>query len=1489
MSDKPPNRTVIDIVNGDSDLAANGFAALNNYTKPKEEDDKSNDGDSLFGGRHDTPAEKSPYFNNVQVKQESIEEDDDDDFMIVDEANVPAHVKAKFAVRSWRPRTPDLEITDVRVKQEPDAAQAGPQAMNLNNGTADPKVKDERRSDNDSLFGDVEDHEMGANDNLSAESVADAAAHQDDDEAMFVDELDEPAIEDLQMEMDNILENVFEKEADAEVDASRSEAPARKSPEDAAAPVADGPSQTGNRSGTAGPSHAGVRGVDDPGKAHNTSAATAAPHIDLSRSDAIPLAGADDPGKAHNTSAATAAPHIDLSRSDALQLSGGAEPLSGSLFGADATPGTDNQFQPDASQRFETPSAVFLDCPAASTGLSGNPGMAGPSGSSTQHHDDADVVVNDNEDADGGEGMTAGIEMEMDDYHADDDHNDDDEFHLNDDQELSDGEQPRGRRRKAAQKSKGKRRADETSHGDNQEFDDGHQDLEELTLEDMKEELEFLKAEINLLNQRKAKGKLGPGDVDRFKVLTDRFTALEAKISQPRQDAAEFAQEELRRMGLEESENDEAHKTRRQPTSSKQRTSGHRIPAIDRRGYNPRKFLNARKRRLAPVGGLSEQRSKRQKTAQKSGRTARPNTSNTTETILNMVRSQNPFDAQAQIEAMRVFEKFEANTVAAQFEKLEQQIRSDPQGESARVKAELKQLRWARSYFGRRYCKPKDGFWVITGLKKPLHHYQLVGAGWMLHRELHPAGPFGGILADQVGLGKTIEALACILGNQQAEGKMGTLVVVPANLVCQWRDEIEACCPHLIVLTYHSSQQHRVRWGDVEKADIVVTTYQEVCRGYPNKEKQRLIDNLELGERAASFQAALGKLFKVDWHRIILDEAHAIKNHLTHTFKACNSLRGKYRWALTATPLHNGLYEIYPYMQFIRADNAESFREFKQRTVGVTMEDVDRAKELMGDVMMLRRLETAFLGRALFQIPKTHPLPNTWISLSEEENIVYRCIEDKVRQNFNRALAGKPSSRKKSMATFFSIAVRLRQAATHPFLLFKMMRDFFELEDIKEIRQKLSELRQANSDRTFIDQIGRWCDDHPLDRVVEDAASKSFGQGDHGLEFNMDPQLEKMERMKDFGGSICNICDEPFQAPRKTKCGHVFCRDCLDGLIETERDDGSNIVRCPTCNHAYGINDLMEFDDQDGGPQSQSQSRRRETRRGVANLHPNMPGNDHNGLQPLGDGEGAKFLDECDRNVNLTMAPSAKTAKVKELILKWQKDFPNDKIIVFTQWVMVGRILGRVLQQEKIPFLYYFGDMTRSEKEDNVKAFHALDNVKVLIASLKCGGQGLNLTCANRVIMIDPWWNSALEHQGYGRVYRMGQTKETYYVRLLTRKTIDGRMAKLQALKLEQINNIVTEYDSTKSTIQFEEVGELFGRLRYDEEGNVAEVVSDYDSEEEDALEDMRNINTAAQGVGNILQENNAAAGMADAGQPAQQGGGFGNSVVNGYGLQDLV
>lgn len=243
--------------------------------------------------------------------------------------------------------------------------------------------------------------------------------------------------------------------------------------------------------------------------------------------------------------------------------------------------------------------------------------------------------------------------------------------------------------------------------------------------------------------------------------------------------------------------------------------------------------------------------------------------------------------------------------------------------------------------------------------------------------------------------------------------------------------------------------------------------------------------------------------------------------------------------------------------------------------------------------------------------------------------------------------------------------MRLRQAAAHPFLLFSMMRDVFDLEDVKEIRQKLLEIKQRAPDRPFVEQVGRWCETRLANgKLVGQVAPTNldgpFGIGDHGLSFEMDPQLEQLEKEKALGGSTCNICNQPHVAPRQTRCQHVFCRGCLEVLIENAREEEKDTVECPTCSAEHSLDDIIASPESQRG--SQSQSRRRQGKRD-RNINPDMPGNDCNGFQPVGDEGSAKFLEECDRNVNLPIAASAKTVMVKDLILNWQKEAPNDKII----------------------------------------------------------------------------------------------------------------------------------------------------------------------------------------------------------------------------------
>ncbi|KAK8091207.1 hypothetical protein PG994_000712 [Apiospora phragmitis] len=122
--------------------------------------------------------------------------------------------------------------------------------------------------------------------------------------------------------------------------------------------------------------------------------------------------------------------------------------------------------------------------------------------------------------------------------------------------------------------------------------------------------------------------------------------------------------------------------------------------------------------------------------------------------------------------------------------------------------------------------------------------------------------------------------------------------------------------------------------------------------------------------------------------------------------------------------------------------------------------------------------------------------------------------------------------------------------------------------------------------------------------------------------------------------------------------------------------------------------------------------------------------------------------------------------------------------------------------------------------------FYKIKNVKIMIISLKCGGAGLNLTCANRVILIDPWWNESIEQQAFGRVYRIGQEKETYLQRILVRNSIDERLHNKQLEKPLKIEQAV---QCSKGLSAMEMIG-LLGRFTTDENGNHV-LEADYDDD----------------------------------------------------------
>jgi SNF2 family DNA or RNA helicase len=144
------------------------------------------------------------------------------------------------------------------------------------------------------------------------------------------------------------------------------------------------------------------------------------------------------------------------------------------------------------------------------------------------------------------------------------------------------------------------------------------------------------------------------------------------------------------------------------------------------------------------------------------------------------------------------------------------------------------------------------------------------------------------------------------------------------------------------------------------------------------------------------------------------------------------------------------------------------------------------------------------------------------------------------------------------------------------------------------------------------------------------------------------------------------------------------------------------------------------------------------------------------------------------------------------------------KALVFSQFTtLLGLLRGRLLD-EGIPYEYLDG-RTR-DRGDRVARFESDPNCPLFLISLKAGGLGLNLTAADYVFLLDPWWNPAVESQAIDRAHRIGQARHVFAYRLIARDTVEEKIAELQASKRELADALLGDSAGLLRTLQPEDL-----------------------------------------------------------------------------------
>ena len=166
--------------------------------------------------------------------------------------------------------------------------------------------------------------------------------------------------------------------------------------------------------------------------------------------------------------------------------------------------------------------------------------------------------------------------------------------------------------------------------------------------------------------------------------------------------------------------------------------------------------------------------------------------------------------------------------------------------------------------------------------------------------------------------------------------------------------------------------------------------------------------------------------------------------------------------------------------------------------------------------------------------------------------------------------------------------------------------------------------------------------------------------------------------------------------------------------------------------------------------------------------------------------------------------------KLDELTREITENIGNHKALIFSQFLGMLALIKEKLTELDIKFEYFDGSTSAPDREKAIQSFQNDDSVRVFLISLKAGGVGLNLTAADYVYIVDPWWNPAVEQQAIDRTHRIGQTKNIFAYRMICKDTIEDKILQLQEKKRLLAKELISDDATFVKTLTREDVEYLF-------------------------------------------------------------------------------
>lgn len=180
-------------------------------------------------------------------------------------------------------------------------------------------------------------------------------------------------------------------------------------------------------------------------------------------------------------------------------------------------------------------------------------------------------------------------------------------------------------------------------------------------------------------------------------------------------------------------------------------------------------------------------------------------------------------------------------------------------------------------------------------------------------------------------------------------------------------------------------------------------------------------------------------------------------------------------------------------------------------------------------------------------------------------------------------------------------------------------------------------------------------------------------------------------------------------------------------------------------------------------------------------------------------------LASCDMHLvySAWRDPSSKITSLMD-ILETLLDIPENNVLVFSQFTSFLARIKPEIERHGWDYLYLDGQTPMKKRQEKVEQFQTGEK-RLFLSSLKAGGLGINLTAANYVILLDPWWNPAIENQATDRTHRIGQKRCVSVIRLITEHTIEEKILRLHEKK-QQLSDDVLEGTSDSYKLTYEDI-----------------------------------------------------------------------------------